>query len=215
MIQAALILGGYLVGSIPFGFWLTKVVKGVDVRTVGSGNIGFTNVWRAAGPVLASVVFVLDLLKGLGPALVARHVAPPAPPDLWPLLAGGAAIAGHNWSVFLKFKGGRGVCTTCGVLFAVTPLEATITFGVWLLFVLTTRYVSLGSIAGSLAYPAMIILQHRSHALIVFSILAALAIIIRHIPNIRRLLRGEENRFGKLREPEPEKDGEPAAEEKE
>lgn len=200
MIQAALILGGYVLGSMPFGYWLTKAFKGIDIRTVGSGNIGFTNVLRAAGPTLAGVVWVLDFLKGFAPALIARTVAPDSPADLWPLLAGAAAIAGHNWSVFLGFQGGRGVCTTCGVLFAVTPLAAVITLGTWLLVVVATRYVSLGSIAGSVVYPCLILAGSRSTALVVFALVAAAAIILRHVPNIKRLVRGEEHKFGRLKD---------------
>ncbi|OIO98511.1 MAG: acyl-phosphate glycerol 3-phosphate acyltransferase [Armatimonadetes bacterium CG2_30_66_41] len=197
MAPAAFLLGSYVIGSVPFGYWLCKLVKGIDVRQAGSGNIGFTNVWRVAGPPLACLVFALDLAKGMVPTLIAHHFLPGN--DVWRLLVGSAAIAGHNWSLFLKFKGGRGVCTTLGVLFALTPAAAAFTFVVWLTMVLTTRYVSLGSIAGSIAYPAVILVTHHSTPLVVFSLLAGAAVIARHVPNIKRLLRGEENKFGRLK----------------
>jgi glycerol-3-phosphate acyltransferase PlsY len=206
--QAAFLIGSYVVGSLPFGYWLCKLFRGIDVRQAGSGNIGFTNVWRVAGPALACLVFALDFAKGLAPTLVAHQLFPAS--DVWRLLAGSAAIAGHNWSLFLKFTGGRGVCTTLGVLFALTPVAAAATFGVWLGMVLATRYVSLGSIAGSVAYPAMILATSDSKPLVVFSLLAGTAVIVRHVPNAKRLLRGEEHKFGRLKNGAG---GEPPAEE--
>ena len=139
MRDAALVVGAYLIGSVPFGYIFAKAVRGIDIRTEGSGNIGATNVGRVLGRGWGIVVFVLDVLKGFVPVLTALLVHQlkigAAELPLAVVLTGLAAIAGHNWPVFLRFKGGKGVATSCGVFVAVFPLGLLISLGVWVLAV--------------------------------------------------------------------------------
>src|SRR5690242_10944457 len=126
-IAALLLVGSYLLGSLPFGLWIARLWKGVDIRTVGSGNIGATNVGRVCGRTAGVLVFVLDVLKGLAPPLMVRGIGAPSP---WPLLAGLLAILGHNYSIWLGFKGGKGIATSGGALFGVAPLTGLSASGV-------------------------------------------------------------------------------------
>ncbi|MCA1685331.1 MAG: glycerol-3-phosphate 1-O-acyltransferase PlsY, partial [Planctomycetia bacterium] len=156
LIASALVLAAYLIGAIPFGFLLAKGLKGVDVRTVGSGNIGATNVGRVLGFWFFWPVFLFDLAKGLlptwgFPALAARLTGQPAPPDLAVLVAV-AAILGHNFPVYLKFKGGKGVATSLGAVFALDPVAGAAAAAGFVVFLLVTRYVSLSSIGGGLVF---------------------------------------------------------------
>lgn len=199
----------YLIGSIPFGL-IVGLAKGVDPRTAGSGNIGATNLGRLLGGKFFALVFTLDLLKGLIPTLAASFVIRGRMPGdyvLW-LLVGFAAIVGHMFSVFLKFKGGKGVATSCGVLFGVFPyftLPGVIAVIVWGVLFKVTRYVSVASIFGSLAFPvayAIVALGMKwdpfeaQLPLLVFSTVVALLIVYKHRTNIARLRAGTENRFG-------------------
>ncbi len=142
LLSLPFIVAGYLTGSIPFGLWLVKLVKGVDVRQFGSGNTGTINVFRVGGAGPGSAVFILDVLKGFAPVwLGALSGIPP----LFVVLVGLATIAGHNWSLYLKFSGGKGVATSLGVLLALSWETAVLGFAVWLLMILLTRYSSVGS----------------------------------------------------------------------
>lgn len=184
-----LLLGGYLLGAVPFGYLLGRI-KGVDLRFYGSGNIGTTNAFRVLGRKLGFLVFFCDLAKGLIPALLGKILGGPG----WGVVAGLAAVIGHNWSVFLTFRGGRGVAATAGVLLALMPKVVILAFGIWVLVVILTGYVSLGSIIASLSVPVIALIFREPWIYFLFAILAPIFIIFRHLPNIRRLRRGTEPR---------------------
>jgi len=189
VISLAFIVAGYLVGSIPFGLWLVKAFKGVDVRRFGSGNTGTINVFRVGGAGLGVVVFVLDVLKGLLPVFLASTVSFS---PLLIVLVGLAAIAGHNWSLYLKFSGGKGVATSLGVLVALSWQTAVLGFAVWLVMILLTRYSSVGSMTAGVAAPLLLWWLKAPPAYIGFGVVAALFILYRHRANIQRLAHGEE-----------------------
>jgi glycerol-3-phosphate acyltransferase PlsY len=180
----------YLIGSVPFGLILTRLAGAGDVRAIGSGNIGATNVLRTGRKGLALATLALDLLKGALPAWLAyRYLGP----DM-AVVAGLGAVLGHCFPVWLKFKGGKGVATAAGVVLALTPVVAVIAIGVFLLVVLATRYVSLGSMLGALAAaPGAYLLGHVQAAELY--LLLALIIMLKHAGNIRRLAQGNEAKF--------------------
>jgi glycerol-3-phosphate acyltransferase PlsY len=188
----AVIVLGYFVGSIPNGLIIGKNVYNVDLRQFGSKNIGATNAFRVLGAKPAFCVFVSDALKGvIGVAAGQMLIGTPIG-----LLAGGiAAIAGHNWSFFLNFKGGRGVATGLGVIAMLVPKVTLIVFIVWAVIVYFTRYVSLASIIGAVLVPVLIFFMAKSAELLGFGVLAALFVVVRHKPNIGRLLKGEESKI--------------------
>ncbi len=196
----------YLLGSIPIGFLAAKA-KGIDIRKVGSGNIGATNVIRTLGKRIGMGVLFGDVLKGwLAVAVVAEavylvfgssDVRPEFKPhyDTLRIIAGISAILGHNFTCWLGFKGGKGVATTGGVLIAWLPLTFLAVIGIWAVVFFTTRYVSLGSIVAAVALPiAAWQLNGRREMIIISAVVGAL-VIVQHRSNIRRLLAGTENRF--------------------
>lgn len=186
-----LIAAGYLAGSMPFGYWLVRLAKGVDIRTVGSGNIGATNVWRAYGRYYGLPVVLLDIAKGLVPALIATMVVG----SLCGVLAGAAAMVGHYRPLFLGFaKGGKMVATTGGVLFGVAAAVGGIGSGIWILVFLVTRYASVASIVSTASLPLVAWLWGEPWPVIAFGGVAAAAVALLHRQNIRRLLNGTENR---------------------
>jgi glycerol-3-phosphate acyltransferase PlsY len=189
---AGLIVFGYLLGSCPWGYWLVKIFKHQDIRKVGSGNIGATNVWRTYGWKLGLPVVVLDVLKGFVPALLGvvyvSHLAG--------ILAGVAAMLGHWRPLFLRFaKGGKMVATCGGVFFAVAPWVALTAGIVWLGAFLIFRYASVASILAGVALPVTAALYGYPTSVIVFAVLAALAILYLHRANLGRLRAGTEHRF--------------------
>jgi|SRR5688572_15790706 len=194
----AAVLGGlaaYLMGALPFGKWVAAM-RGVDILKEGSGNIGATNVWRILGPKFGVVVLLLDVLKGFAPSYFLPLLADrPLGDPYWGIGFGAGAVIGHSISPFLRFKGGKSVATALGVMIAITPEVAAISFGIFLVTLLLTRYVSLGSILGAIAAP--VLAASFGYPLIVVVVYSALAllIVIRHRPNIARLLRGEEPKF--------------------
>ncbi len=179
----------YLIGSIPNGLIVGKFTKGVDIRQFGSKNIGATNVYRVLGPWPAFWVLITDIAKGVAGVYIGKAVlgTPPAA-----LLGGIAAIAGHNWSLFLGFKGGRGVATALGVIAVLMPKVTAIVFAVWAVIVFLTRYVSLGSIVAAAIAPPLIWLFGERVEYLYFGFVAAAFVIVRHRPNIERLLKGQE-----------------------
>lgn len=181
-------LFSYLVGSIPNGYLVGKIY-GIDIRQFGSKNIGATNIFRVLGPKPAFWVFLTDAAKGVAGVFIGQAVfdLPAAA-----LLGGIGAIAGHNWSVFLGFKGGRGVATALGVIAVLVPKVTVIVFLVWAVIVYITRYVSLGSIIAALVAPPLIWLFGERTEYLYFGVVAAFFVIARHRPNIQRLLKGEE-----------------------
>lgn len=214
----ALIPIAYVVGSIPFGF-LIGLAKGIDVRKAGSGNIGATNVARLLGGRFFALVFILDLLKGLLPVLAAAYLLRGANDmldyALW-LLVGFAAIAGHMFSLFLKFKGGKGVATSTGVILGIFPYftyPGLIAAGIAVAVFAITRYVSITSMAGAICFPiAYVVISSIFYPpvlgsklpLLVFALLVAFMIVYKHRTNLARLRAGTELRVGsgeKLKHP--------------
>ncbi|MGI9417033.1 MAG: glycerol-3-phosphate 1-O-acyltransferase PlsY [Geminicoccaceae bacterium] len=183
----------YLIGSIPFGLILTKLSGAGDLRAIGSGNIGATNVLRTGRKSLALATLVLDTLKGALPVWIGGIFGP----DM-AVVAGLGAVVGHCFPVWLKFNGGKGVATAAGVILSMTPLAGLLALAIFLVIVTLTRYVSLGSILAAIsAVPIAYLLGHIQPAELF--LLIALIIIVKHQANIRRLLRGEESKvsFGK------------------
>lgn len=189
---ALVVLGGYLLGSMPFGYWLVRLVKREDVRQVGSGNIGATNVWRAYGRAYGIPVIVLDVAKGFVPALLGTQLDG----VLVGMLAGGAAMLGHWRPLFLRFqKGGKTVATAGGTFFGAAPLLGLAGLGVWVVVFLLSRYASLASIAAAVALPLLALVLGYEWPVVAFAAIAAVAVIALHRGNIARLRAGTESRF--------------------
>ena len=187
--DAAAVLTGYLFGSIPFGLVLARL-RGLDIREHGSGNIGATNVARNLGKKLGLLVLLLDAAKGALPVLAARWLG--LEPSVIAAVAW-AAIAGHCFPVWLRFRGGKGVATTLGALVALEPLATAIALGVFFLIFLITRIVAAGSIGVAVALPLAVLLHGTApDAVLALTIALGLLIIVRHRGNIARMLRGEE-----------------------
>jgi glycerol-3-phosphate acyltransferase PlsY len=191
-LTAILVAAGYLAGSMPFGYWLVRAVKHDDIRRQGSGNIGATNVWRAYGRWLGVPVVLLDVLKGLVPALVATLVV-----GKWAgVLAGGAAMLGHWRPLFMGFaKGGKMVATAGGALLGVAPLVGFAAAGVWILCFVLLRYASAASMLAAASIPLLAWAFGEPWPVIGFGVGAAAAVVVLHRANVRRLLAGTENRF--------------------
>jgi glycerol-3-phosphate acyltransferase PlsY len=193
-------LYGYLCGAIPWGLWLGLFFRGVDVRQHGSRNLGATNVYRVLGPSLGIATLVLDVLKGAFPVWIVPAFSQmdgfPGGREWCAVTAGLGAVAGHVWTLFADFKGGKGVATTVGVLLAIAPAAFAVFVVVFLVTVAATRYVSLGSVLGSLALVVALAFTAglRSPVFMMGGMLAVL-VILRHRENLRRLSRGEERRF--------------------
>jgi acyl phosphate:glycerol-3-phosphate acyltransferase len=192
MTAALVVLGGYLLGSVPFGYWLVRLTKGEDVRRTGSGNIGATNVWRTYGRGYGIPVVLFDVAKGFVPGLVGTLLVG----ELTGVLAGGAAMFGHWRPLFLRFqKGGKTVATAGGTLLGVAPLLGLIGVGVWIVFFLLSRYASLASMLTALALPFIGLALGAPWPVIVFAAIAAAAVFLLHKGNIARLRAGTESRF--------------------
>ncbi|MGP1406887.1 glycerol-3-phosphate 1-O-acyltransferase PlsY [Selenomonas sp.] len=182
----------YLLGSVPNGLILCRAIWHIDIREHGSRNIGATNVYRTLGKGPGAVVFLLDFLKGfLGVYIAMLLVGTP----LAMVIGGIAAILGHSASVFLRFKGGKGVATGLGVIAMLMPAVTGIVFFAWLGIVFVTRYVSLGSIVGAALVPIFAFLFAYPTEYLAFGVLAAVLVIVRHHTNITRLLNGTESKI--------------------
>ncbi len=188
---AALVAVSYLLGSIPTGLLLGKMY-GVDVREAGSGNIGATNLYRTVGRKIGLITLAGDCFKGLIPVFVAQYFGLSQEVAA---LAGLAAFCGHVFSIFLKFKGGKGVATALGVFLAISPASVGIAFVLFLLLVFKWRYVSLGSISGAAVVPFVLYFLGKSEILVFVASIISITIILRHHENIRRILSGTESRF--------------------
>ncbi len=207
LLEWGLVFGAYLVGAIPFGLVLGFVVKGVDIRKVGSGNIGATNVGRALGRPFALIAFGLDFLKGYAPTWVALALAAPERAALAPerayLIAawcGGAAVCGHVWPIYLRFRGGKGVATGTGAIVAIDPIVFVVGGVAWLLTLVLTRFVGLSSMMMGLAFPLAAWWRSGEKGygfeVILGAALLAVLVCIRHRGNMARMLAGTEPRFG-------------------
>ena len=188
-IVAVLLVLAYLLGSVPTGLLLGKAY-GIDVRKEGSGNIGATNLYRTLGRKIGIITLVGDCLKGLVPVLVVQSFMPE-----YAAWVGLAAFCGHVFSVFLRFKGGKGVATALGVFLALAPLAVGIALVVFIALMVLWRYVSLGSIAAAAIMPLAVMVLRGDNLLIAVTLIIALVVIAKHHENIRRLLAGTESRF--------------------
>lgn len=185
------IFAGYLIGSIPTGYLIGKIFKGIDIRKYGSGNIGATNVYRILGKRAAIFTLVIDFAKGFIPVILAKQFIG----GILPILVGIAAICGHSWTIFLKFRGGKGVATASGVFFALFPLPMVFSTAIFFFLVIFTKYVSVGSLGGALLFPVTVWFFERSYLLTFLTIVVSLLIIFNHRDNIRRLIEGKENKL--------------------
>jgi glycerol-3-phosphate acyltransferase PlsY len=190
--EALAILGGYLLGSLPFGYWLVLLFHGEDIRRSGSGNVGATNVFRMYGRRLGFAVALLDVAKGFAAALLGLW----AGGALVGVLAGAAAMVGHARPVFLGFrKGGKMVATAGGVALALAPLAALCCAGVWIAVFVATRYASVASIVTALSLPGFVLLFGYPWPVLAFAAVSAVAVFFLHRHNVRRLFAGTEHRF--------------------
>jgi acyl phosphate:glycerol-3-phosphate acyltransferase len=192
MLTVALVLAGYVAGSMPWGYWLVRIFRGEDIRTQGSGNIGATNVWRIHGRRLGIAAVLLDTAKGFGPALVATELVGHG----GGVLAGAAAMLGHWRPLFLRFsKGGKMVATAGGAFLGVAPLVGGAGAAVWILVFGVTRYASVASMTAASSLVVWAWLLGYPWPVIAFAGFAAIAVLLLHRANIGRLFRGEESRF--------------------
>jgi acyl phosphate:glycerol-3-phosphate acyltransferase len=192
--DALVVVGAYLLGSIPFGYLLPRVLRGDDIRRQGSGNIGASNVWRVYGRWLGVPVAVLDVLKGLVPAALGLWLGG----DWVGVLAGAAAMLGHARPVYLGFsKGGKMVATAGGVALALAPLAALGCAAIWILAFALTRYASLASMLAAAALPVLCLAFGASWPVVAFTAIAAVGVLALHRQNVRRLLSGTEPRFAR------------------
>jgi acyl phosphate:glycerol-3-phosphate acyltransferase len=191
MLTAILVVVGYLCGSMPWGYWLVRIFRHEDIRTRGSGNIGASNVWRVYGRYLGLPVVLLDTLKGFVPALVATLLVGHGSG----VLAGAAAMLGHYRPIFMKFrKGGKMVATAGGAFLGVAPAVGGLGAAVWIAVFFTLRYPSLASIVSAVSLPLWSWLLGYPWPVTVFGAVAAAGVILLHRANLKRLMRGEENR---------------------
>lgn len=211
-----LILSSYLVGSIPFALIIGKVFKGKDIRKLGSGNLGSTNAFRTLGIPYGILVQMLDIGKGLFVVMVLANlmydhlpfsnITPFDDLTLVKIIAGVSAVLGHTFSVFAGFKGGKGINTALGMLISLSPVETSVSAGFFILILLSSGYVSLGSIIASFVFPMTMFIRENIFnveiygykTLIFFSIAVSIFLIYNHRANIKRLLYGNESRFDKL-----------------
>lgn len=193
------VLGAYLLGSIPTGY-LVAYVKGIDIRSVGSGNIGATNVFRALGTPAGIFVLVIDGLKGFAACTWYTDVVlrgfgvAPGQEEAYRILAGVAVVLGHNYTCWLRFKGGKGIATSAGVLAALVPWALIIIAAVWAVLFVLSGFVSLGSVAASAALPVASWITGESLTMILVTLGLAILAIYKHRSNIQRLLNGTEHR---------------------
>ncbi|HBT20524.1 MAG TPA: acyl-phosphate glycerol 3-phosphate acyltransferase [Peptococcaceae bacterium] len=189
---AFIIILNYLVGSIPFAYIAGKVLKGIDIREYGSGNVGATNAFRVLGTGPGIFVFAADTLKGVFGVYLAKMFLA----DLWLVVAASlAVIIGHSYSVFLGFKGGRGVATGAGIILSLSPRVLLLALILFVIIVLTTKYVSLGSITAAFSLPILMFIFNEPAPIKLLGFAAAVLVIYRHKPNIKRLLEGTESKI--------------------
>ncbi len=190
---ALVIISCYLLGSIPFGYIVGKLFKKVDIREFGSGNIGATNAFRILGPTLASLVLIGDIGKGIFSIYLVRFLNIDS---TLLAIAGLAVICGHDWSLFLGFKGGKGIATTFGVVFALNPIISILAVLVWGIVIIATRYASLSSICAIISIFVFTILFKQPYEYIVFSAIILILGIFKHKENIKRLKLKKERKIG-------------------
>jgi len=193
------IIISYLLGAIPTAFIMGKILKGIDIREHGSGNVGATNAFRVLGKKAGTVTFLIDVLKGalavaVIPLLLFKDYNYR---EIINIVCCISVVGGHIWTVFLNFKGGKGVATSCGAFLSLTPLATGITVVVWIIVFYIFRYVSLGSIISALALPVLIIFVYDSTAYKIFACVLGAIVVLKHKSNIIRLMNGTEDKIGK------------------
>jgi glycerol-3-phosphate acyltransferase PlsY len=196
----ATVVEAYLLGSINWSYIAGKLFRRIDIREYGSGNAGATNVNRVLGVKAAVFALAGDLLKGVVAVLIGRSLAG----DPGAIFAAVAVVCGHNWPVFLGFKGGKGIATSVGALLSLDYRVALILLVVGVIIIASTRYVSLASVAGAVLYPIIVIMFKSSREMIAFSLVISAFALLRHRENIKRLIRGEESKLGKKEVPKKE-----------
>lgn len=206
VILTAVLIGSYFLGSVPFGY-LAGRLAGIDIRKVGSGNVGATNVVRVLGKRYGYPVFALDVSKGFAAVMISMLMAPGRPPawnspEIFGILAAVSSVLGHLYPPWLKFKGGKGVATSAGALLALAPVATLIGVAIWIIVFWLTRYVSLASITAAVILPVVILVigshdRHNGKPLVFSSVCVAAVVIWRHRSNLSRLMRGTEPRFRK------------------
>ena len=191
----------YLLGSIPTAYLFGKIYKGIDIRQHGSGNVGATNAFRILGKIPGTIVLLLDVLKGLLAVTLVGDIFHPATENiLWRAILGVVVVCGHNWTVFLNFKGGKGMATSLGVLIGLTIkfsqllVVLLICLGVWSIIFLSSGYVSLASLIAAIALPIVMFFTKQSFEMKILGVVFCVFVIIRHQANIKRLLAGKESR---------------------
>jgi glycerol-3-phosphate acyltransferase PlsY len=203
----AVILAGFLLGSMPWGLWMGHLLGKGDIRNLGSGNLGATNVYRTMGPWAALLVLLLDAGKGWIATAIVPGLLPGS--ESWPylrLVGGLAAMTGHILTPFASFKGGKGVATSLGVFIGLAPIPTAISFGAFVVFVAATGFVSLGSMIAAVVLPLAIYLtratvQHQWGAVLVLAVISATLILVRHRSNLKRLMAGTESPLWKKKGP--------------
>ena len=192
MTSPLVVLGGYLLGSMPFGYWIVRLFRGEDVRQTGSGNIGATNVWRTYGKSYGIPIVLLDVTKGFAPALVGTLLVG----ELTGVAAGGAAMLGHWRPLFLRFeRGGKTVATAGGSFLGVAPVLGVLGLALWIATFLLTRYASVASMVSASSLPLVALALGEPWPVVAFAAFAALAVLVLHRGNIARLRSGTESRF--------------------
>ena len=187
------LIAGYLLGSIPFAYLLARRHRGIDLRMTGSGNVGAANLLRATTKKIGVSAMALDVTKGIASVLVARQMDPGG---TGPAVAGIAAVLGHIYPVWLGFRGGKGVATTCGVFTILAPQATALATLVFLVLVWWTRYISIGSVAGSLLLAPLAYLTGASEVTVIAAVIVAAIVVHRHRSNVRRVFAGVERRIG-------------------
>jgi len=196
------VVGAYLLGSIPTGYLLVRIFRKQDVRSMGSGNIGATNVMRSGGKALGALTFLLDVLKGAAAVyfggVLGTSLAPSISLHSMQALAALSAVLGHVFTVWLRFRGGKGVATGFGVFLVAAPLAALAAIGIFAIILAITRFVSLASIFATLSFPilAWVVVPDHSAFFVAVQIAVALLIVVKHHANVNRLLSGTEHRLG-------------------
>ncbi|QSQ09759.1 Glycerol-3-phosphate acyltransferase [Koleobacter methoxysyntrophicus] len=186
------IIISYLLGSISFSYFIAKIWMGIDIRNYGSGNAGATNVLRVLGTKPAIIALLGDALKGI----IAVYLGKLTGDESIMLLCGLAVVIGHNWPIFLKFKGGKGIATSLGVILTISPLSSLILIIIGVFIIYITRYVSLGSITSAIILPFIFYMLHKSGYYLVFALVLTFLALFRHRSNIQRLLSGKESKLG-------------------
>ncbi len=183
----------YLIAAIPTGVILSRLMGSEDVRLKGSGNIGATNVYRVAGKLAGILTLAGDIMKGFLPLLACKTWLAPTPTQLG--VASAVAIIGHCYPVYLKFKGGKGVATAVGIFLVLSPQAVLVALAVFVLTVVTTRYISLGSVLAAMSAPLLILMLNHPQPIFLATLFIAMLVVWRHRTNIHRLMHGSEDRF--------------------